>query len=183
MVFKGIIDYWRSAAQRDGLIVWLAHSQELCEQAFESFEEIWKQRGDSPINIFRLWGKDSIDKITPPGSGFVIASLQKIHSMKLTASNEVFALLATIKRKCQIIIIDEAHKAIAPTYKSGIEFISNIDQTKLIGLTATPGRGWDQSETRELVEFFGGNKITITDDNGEEVEDPIRFLQENQCFL
>ena len=35
---------------------------------------------------------------------------------------------------------------------------ANIDQTKLIGLTATPGRGSDQLQTRELVEFFDSNK-------------------------
>ncbi|MBT3511050.1 MAG: DEAD/DEAH box helicase [Nitrospina sp.] len=177
---EGIVDYWRSTADRDGLIIWLAHSQELCEQAFDSLKSIWLERGDSPIDMFRLWGKHSIDEIATSGNGFIVASLQKIHSMKLTSSNEVFAMISGIKTKCRMIVIDEAHKAIAPTYKTSIEFISNVDKTKLVGLTATPGRGFDQAETRDLVEFFDGNKISITDDSGKDVDDPIRFLQDNQ---
>jgi DNA repair protein RadD len=177
---EGIVDYWRSAADRDGLIIWLAHSQELCEQAFDSLKNIWLERGDSPIDMFRLWGKYSTDNITTSSSGFIVASLQKVHSMKSASSNDVFEMISKIKTKCRMIIIDEAHKAIAPTYKSSIEFIANIDKTKLVGLTATPGRGYDNSETRELVEFFDGNKISITDDSGNDVEDPIRFLQDNQ---
>jgi DNA repair protein RadD len=173
---EGVVDYWRSSAERDGFIVWLAHSQELCEQAFESFEKTWKERGDSPLDMFRLWGHHPID-ITESSNGLIVASLQKIHSMKSTSSNETFTMISNIKKKCRIVIIDEAHKAIAPTYRSGIEFISTMDQTKLIGLTATPGRGSDESQTDELVRFFESNKIDITDENQNVVADPIRFLQ------
>jgi len=174
---EGVVDYWRSVANREGFIVWLAHSEELCEQAYESFSKLWAERGDSPVDMYRLWGAHTVGHINELSHGFIIASLQKIHSMRTTQSNEVFKAIATIKSKCRMIIIDEAHKAIAPTYKAGIEFISNIDRTKVLGLTATPGRGFDEEETRELVEFFGGNKITIADESGVDVPDPIRFLQ------
>ena len=173
---EGVVDYWRSSAERDGLIVWLAHSQELCEQALESFEKIWKERGDSSIDMFRLWGNRSIN-ITPSSNGLIVASLQKIHSMKSTDSNEIFTMISNIRKKCRMVVIDEAHKAIAPTYRSGIEFIATMDKTKLIGLTATPGRGSDESQTDELVRFFESNKIDITDENEQVVADPIRFLQ------
>jgi len=176
---EGIVDYWRSVADRDGFVVWLAHSEELCEQAYESFTKLWAERGDSPVDMYRLWGPHSVGNITSMSHGFIVASLQKIHSMRTTQSNEVFKAIATIKSKCRMIIIDEAHKAIAPTYKAGIEYISNINKTKVLGLTATPGRGFDEAETQELVDFFGGNKITITDESGVDVPDPIRFLQSN----
>jgi len=176
---EGIVDYWRSVANRDGFVVWLAHSEELCEQAYESFAKLWAERGDSPADMYRLWGPHSVGNITATSHGFIVASLQKIHSMRTTQSNEVFKAIATIKSKCRMIIIDEAHKAIAPTYKAGIEYISNINKTKVLGLTATPGRGFDEAETRELIDFFGGNKITITDESGVDIPDPIRFLQSN----
>jgi len=176
---EGIVDYWRSVAKRDGFVVWLAHSEELCEQAYESFAEIWAERGDSPVDMYRMWGTHSIDNITPTSSGFIVASLQKIHSMRTTPSNKIFKTIAIIKSKCRMVVIDEAHKAIAPTYKAGIDFISNIDRTKVLGLTATPGRGFDHEETEELVKFFGGNKISITDESGVEIQNPISFLQSN----
>ena len=176
---EGIVDYWRSAAQRDGFVVWLAHSEELCEQAYESFAKLWAERGDSPVDMYRLWGAHSAGKFSSTSNGFIVASLQKIHSMRTTPSNEIFKIISSIKSKCRMIVIDEAHKAIAPTYKAGIEFITNINRTKILGLTATPGRGFDHEETKDLVDFFGGNKISITDELGVEIQNPISFLQSN----
>jgi len=176
---EGLIDYWRSSADRSGFIVWLAHSEELCEQAIETFSEIWTSRGDEPIEVFRLW--DAYD--TPDfnnKSGFVVASLQRLHAMRTSASNDVFRAIASLKVKCRLIVMDEAHKAVAPTYKSSIEFIANSEITKIIGLTATPGRGVEDEETQELVDFFDRNKISITNDVGEEISDPIAFLQKNE---
>lgn len=176
---EGIVDYWRSMANRNGFVVWLAHSEELCEQAYESFAMLWKVRGDSRIGMYRLWGEHNPSEIMVEEEGFIVASLQKLHSMRTTASNETFKAIANIKSMCRMIVIDEAHKAIAPTYKAGIEFISNINNTKILGLTATPGRGFDEEETKDLVNFFGGNKITITDKNQEDIANPISYLQEN----
>ena len=178
---EGIIDYWRSYANRDGFVLWLAHSEELCEQAVETISKLWAYRGDRPLDIFRVWGSHELPDFSS-GSGFVVAGLQKLHSLRTTSSNEIFRQITTLRNKCRLILVDEAHKAVAPTYKESIEFVADIETTKIVGLTATPGRGLDNPETAELAEFFGHNKLTVTGDDGRDVEDPIRYLQ-NLEFL
>ncbi|ATX81729.1 Superfamily II DNA or RNA helicase [Mariprofundus ferrinatatus] len=176
---EGLVDCLRAFSDRSGYVVWLAHSEELCEQAVETFKKIWSVRGDESIDVIRLWGKHPSPDFSN-GSGFVVASLQRIHAMRLSRKDQTFIQAGQLKSKCRMVVIDEAHKAIAPTYLASIEFISNLDSTKILGLTATPGRGFEEDETKELVEFFHGNKITITDQNGCDVEDPIGYLQEEQ---
>ncbi len=177
---EAIADYIRSFSDRGGFFVWLAHSEELCEQSLQTFMDTWKVRGDSPINIYRLWGKYSVPHFLA-GGGFIVASLQKVYSMKNSDSNKVFKNIAAVKNNCNLIVVDEAHKSMAPTYKAAIDYLSNMQKTKLIGLTATPGRGNLSVETDNLARYFNKNKITITED-GNDVENPLRYLQK-QGFL
>jgi len=66
----------------------------------------------------------------------------------------------------------------AQTFTESIEFISKLDFTYLIGLSATPG-GYYVDQTEKLSNYFLKNKITITDDKDKELEgdEPINFLQ------
>ena len=59
----------------------------------------------------------------------------------------------SIKNNLDLIIIDEAHKAIAPTYKKVIDNLSSIT-TKVVGLTATPGRSIDNEEVMKVCQIF-----------------------------
>lgn len=174
---EGLVDYWRSQGDSTGFMIWLTDSEELCTQAEETFSKMWKVRGDRPIHLTRLWGRHNV-KSLPEEGGLIIASLQKLHSLRTTASDEEFKLVSFIRERSRLIVVDEAHKSIAPTYKATIEFLCDLDKTKLIGLTATPGRT-NPEQIDELVEFYGNNKITLTDEDGEDIEDPIAFLQEN----
>jgi len=38
----------------DKAVVWLAHSDELCEQAAEEFEKAWRHVGDRPVDLHRF---------------------------------------------------------------------------------------------------------------------------------
>lgn len=175
---EGLVDYWRSQGNANGFMVWLTDSEELCTQAEETFAKMWALRGDRPINLVRLWGHHKIEDLSNEG-GLIIASLQKLHSLRTTSSNKPFKLVSNIRSRSRLIVVDEAHKSIAPTYKATIEFLCDLDKTKLIGLTATPGRT-DLSQIDELVEFYGDNKITLTDENQADIADPIAFLQEHE---
>ena len=178
---EALVDYWRTCSDRNGIILWLAHSEELCEQAVETFAKMWSVRGDSAIDIYRLWGNHETPDFTS-SSGFVVAGFQRIYSMLSSNNNDAFKAIHSLKSKCNSIIIDEAHKAVARTYKLCIEYLSN-ESTKVIGLTATPGRETDSVETiedtesKELVEFFNSYRISLSDENGDEIEDPIGYLQ------
>lgn len=73
------------------------------------------------------------------------------------------------------MIVDEAHQAIAPTYREVIETLSETGvQNALVGLTATPGRTWsDVAADERLSEFFDGRKVTL---ELEGWDDPVSFL-------
>jgi superfamily II DNA or RNA helicase len=174
---EGLVDYWRSQGDATGFMIWLTDSEELCTQAEETFAKMWKVRGDRPIKLIRLWGRHKIKNLDDTG-GLIIASLQKLHSLRTTPSDNDFKLISNIRSRSRLIVVDEAHKSIAPTYKATIEFLCDLEKTKLIGLTATPGRT-NPDQIDELVEFYDNNKITLTDDNQNDIEDPIAFLQEH----
>lgn len=38
------------------VLVWLAHSDELCEQAHDGFVEVWRHLGRHPVRVARCWG-------------------------------------------------------------------------------------------------------------------------------
>jgi len=181
---EAIIDYWKAYSDRSTNIVWLAHSEELCEQAVETFSKLWGIRGDQEINIYRFWSNHDVPDFLE-GNSFIVASFQKLYSMISSNENTNFQAINNLKRTCGFIIVDEAHKAIAPTYKVCISYLLNKNLTKLIGLTATPGRtredigeGLSSTETDELAEFFNRNKITITNESGEAIDNAIGFLQD-----
>ena len=172
---EGLVDYWRAFAKKKSYVVWFAHSEELCEQAVETIQETWADRGEENLKIYRLWGEHmpSLDE----DGGFIVTSFQKIYSMMKTPTDEVFEQIVKIKNKCFAIVVDEAHKSIAKTFQESINYITKLEKTVLIGLTATPGRGWNDEENKMLAKYYDNQLITITDDNDKEIEDPVRYLQ------
>ena len=178
-MLEAVCDHIRQNENSNTTIVWLAHSEELCEQAATSFEEIWSKLGSENAQIIRLWGGNSpkdFDSISKPT--FVVSSFQTAYSMTKTLSDKKFSIFAKVKSNCSLMIVDEAHQSTAPTYKTAIELFSK-QNTKIVGLTATPGRhhiGADGSATKELVNFYQGNKIGIVDDSGQALDDPISYL-------
>ncbi len=173
---EGLVDYWRSLSNKKSFVVWMAHSEELCEQAVETINSTWKVRGEENLNVYRLWGNHT-PEFSDEDNGFIITSFQKIYSMINTSNDEIYEDIIKIKSKCFAIVVDEAHKSIAETYQRAINYITNLDKTYLIGLSATPGRGWNNDENKKLAEFYDNRLITITDNNDRELDDPVRYLQ------
>lgn len=155
------------------LVVWLATSRELLEQAAETFEVAWSRLGNRTCDIHRCWGSNPL----PPAEvedGIVIAGLAKMHAWMQRDSVSFLRFAARI----QLVVMDEAHQAIAPTYKAVIETLCGAGlQAALVGLTATPGRTWnDVQADQALSEFFQGSKVVL------EVGDdpnPVKYLLEN----
>ena len=58
-----IADLTRQATEGFGAVIWLAHSDELCEQAIESFTTTWEAKGTHSVEIVRLWGGHSIERV------------------------------------------------------------------------------------------------------------------------
>jgi len=157
-----------------GLVIWLAYSEELCEQAATEFETAWKSLGNRNIDIYRFWKDYEIEpaKLT---EGFLVAGFSKIFS-RIRNSIEFIDILS---RKATFVIIDEAHQAIADTYSLILESLTVQNPTKgLLGLTATPGRTYnDICLDEELAKFFYRQKVML---NIEGYTNPVDYLVDNE---
>jgi DNA repair protein RadD len=140
------------------LAIWLAHSEELCEQAAQEFAEAWKSLGDRRVGLHRWWGDHRVEP-EQVRDGLLVAGLAKAYSAAQRSTEEIGVLAG----RAGLVIMDEAHQAVAPTYQRILELIaqSGVD-TPLLGLTATPGRTWsDIDEDERLSEFFFRRKVAL----------------------
>ena len=158
------------------LIVWLASSAELLEQASDAFQDAWSKLGNRKVTIIRFWG-DYTPRLADINDGILIAGFQKMYAFSSREPLEILRLASRIK----LVVVDEAHQAIAPTYSAVINKLAETgSHNALLGLTATPGRTWaDIAADKELSEFFDKNKVML------EVEgwnDPVSYLM-NEGYL
>lgn len=155
-VIEAIIQYINSnnIFENDNSILWLAHTEELCEQAIDTLKEIWKFRSKSSTQIVRFWSNYEPSIFDIMGT-FIFSTFQKMYSV-FNRKEQIFDV---ISNKSLIIIVDEAHKIVAPTYMKTVENL--IKQNKiLIGITATPGRGIDKyNENLKLANIFHNNLL------------------------
>ncbi len=152
-------------------ILWLANTQELCDQAFDTFTEIWtflRKIESRAINHIRL---NKIPEETELPT-FHISSLQGLSPESI----ELKLMKKGINREnLELVIVDEAHISIAPTYRKTIEYLIQ-GGAKLIGLTATPGRqlkNINSVENRELSDFYFNKLFELN--TGENL--PIDYLR------
>ena len=138
------------------VVIWLAHTEELCEQAAIEFETAWKNLGNRELKVVRFWG-DSSEKISELKDGFIVGGLAKVFNLlKINA-----AAISELAGHCSLVIMDEAHMAIAPTFKTNLRVLISFNSS-LLGLSATPGRTWnDPAADLELSEFFNRQKVTL----------------------
>lgn len=163
-----IADFLRVYEQ--GVVVWLAHSEELCAQAAEELQAAWKSIGNREIKVSRFWGKHSIDP-KDLVDGVVVASVGKMDALAM----KDLGALGRIAFQTNLVVIDEGHKATAPTYKSLLRaLLGPSEKAGLLGLTATPGRSWlDISADEELAEVFKHQRIPL---EIEGYDNPVDYL-------
>lgn len=139
-----------------GLVVWLASSEELCEQAAENLARAWRALGNRPVAVHRYWGDARLD-LASLGEGFLVAGLQKLWA----ANRQQRDLLTGIGERTAGVIFDEAHQAVAPTYRFVTDQLA-AHNPPLLGLTATPGRSLEPGdEDYALAEVFNERKVAI----------------------
>ena len=151
-----IADHLRS--HEPSLVIWLAYSDELCEQAIEEFEQAWAFLGNRPIDVVRFWGAAEADLRTTR-DGILVAGLGKIYNYALGN----LASVAALADRTSLVVIDEAHQSIAPTYELLLAIlVEKQPRTGLLGLSATPGRTWnDVYKDQELADFFHRQKVSL----------------------
>ena len=154
------------------VVVWLANTEELCEQAVEEFSKAWSFLGDRNLNIQRFWGSHSFN-ISNLNDTFVVAGLSKtVNSIR---NSDGIGFISRLANKCSMVIMDEAHQAVALTYKLVLDTLFYVGkENKLLGLTATPGRTWNDIDAdEELANFFGKRKVKLVVDG---YDSPIDYL-------
>ena len=152
------------------VVIWLAYSEELCEQAIEEFRKTWKYVGNRKLNIYRFYGKHRVDYKRIPKDGVVVGGLNKLYNADTSINSNLF--LSRLADNSSLVVMDEAHQAIANTYSYVLnQLTEKHNAQKLLGLTATPGRSWNKpGADKELARFFSSQKITLDKNN------PIKFL-------
>ena len=140
------------------LVIWLAYSEELCEQAVTEFQKAWDCLGDRPISTYRFWCSHDLD-LEQAEDGLVVAGLAKVYN----AAKKSIRFINQLGVRCSLVIVDEAHQAIAQTYKLVLDtLVVPYENTALLGLTATPGRTWADIDTdAQLAKFFARQKVTL----------------------
>lgn len=172
---------WMIPRFADGkYLIWIAQSEELCEQAIKCVEQMWSNREFiSSLRIYRYFGSRDIPEDDLIG-GVVVSSIQKLHN-RIKASDPV---LDKILENTGAMIIDEAHRAVSAMYDGLLKKAKKLcgpDLFPICGLTATPGRtGLNGTiEINKLVDRF--EAYLIKPDLGKEYHsDPLRYFRENK---
>ena len=155
---------------KSGLVVWLAHTEELCQQASDEFNKAWGIIGNRKINSYKLF-KDLRFDLEKINKGFLVLSLDYAYSLTKRSQSKFFKLA----RNTNFVVMDEAHMSVAKSYKQVLNILVNKD-TNLVGLTATPGRAQIlDDENKKLANFYYKQKATL---EVEGYKNPVHFLQD-----
>lgn len=143
-----------------GNVLWVADRDELCEQAVESWRQIWLGMGQSGkrLRVSRMWAGQPAP-VQTSDLHVVVATVQTLGA-KLRGQSGDYRFLSDFK----LVVFDEAHRSIAPTFTSVMEELGlkrgqGASEPFLIGLTATPYRGYDEEKTRWLARRYGRNRL------------------------
>lgn len=157
----------------DTNVVWFANTVELLDQAHSEFVKAWSNLGNREIKVVKYWGKSTIDLSQLKGC-FIVAGLDKAYNALLKDVGK----MTQFANNCSLVVMDEAHQAIAPTYELLLNAMLVINKASLIGLSATPGRTWnDPGEDKKLADFFFGQKAKIIIEG---YENPVDYLIEKK---
>lgn len=154
-----ICHHYNYNLNKKGLILWIAHTSELLQQAHETFGSVWRNIGNGSITTYKLWGNYDIQPSGEGFSGFMVCGIQKLQSIR-KSNRKLFNIIV---KDVKLLVYDEAHKALAKETRSVIEEImtrtNGLEDRALMGLSATPGRTTEQSFDNELLASMFGNKI------------------------
>ncbi len=147
-------------------VLWLASTTELVDQACHAFKREWTSKGDTDAVIYGWRGggeqfnpENAADKNT-----MLVASLQLLAVRKPE--------VAALKGDVSLIVFDEAHQSLAPSYKDILEEHLNTGKCKLLGLSATPSRAESVEASAELAEMYLKKIVKIHTDGS----NPIDYL-------
>jgi superfamily II DNA or RNA helicase len=177
---EAFIDWMQSRFAAGKYLVWIAQSEELCEQAIACIEQMWSSREFvGMLRIYRFFGGREISWDSLQG-GAVVASIQQLHS-RVKAGDEV---VEAILKDTGAMIVDEAHRAVSQMYDTLLNRateVCGVDLFPICGLTATPGRtGLNcAEETSKLVGRFEAYLVK-PDLEAKYLGNPLQYFREHK---
>jgi superfamily II DNA or RNA helicase len=159
-------------------VLWIAPSDELCEQAVQTWSEVWRAYGPmDELRIGRLWGTNEVPEAVG-SSQVVVATADKLRNR---VDRDDYKWLS----EATCVVIDEAHTATTPEYTRILQWLeisargrARTTRAPLLGLTATPFRGTSEEETRRLISRFGGRRLDRVFAGDDEYGATYRILQD-----
>lgn len=139
-------------------VIWLCHRSMLIEQAAEQFYKFAplikeNNRDMKQFKMVCVSGKHANVRALEESDNLIIASVQSL------CNNTIY--LPNILSEKVMIVVDEAHHTLAPSYRRIIKVIrEKRPDAKLLGLTATPVRTTEKA-TGQLMKIFD-NKIVFS---------------------
>jgi superfamily II DNA or RNA helicase len=137
-------------------VLWVAQTEELCEQAVETWSELWRAKGPRRrLTISRLRASYEATQ-AEQGEQVVVATVAKLG---YTYAKKNYAWLS----RASCIVVDEAHTSVGQAYTQLLDWQGmgrNVDRAPLIGLTATPYRG-NEEEAKRLVTRYGNRRLDL----------------------
>ena len=120
-------------------VLWIAHRDELLKQAAHTYRSCF------PTHTITYASHDGIHASST--GGLLVTSIQRLSRQTTldTLPPDTF----------NIIVIDEVHHALSPTYQ---RVLTHFNASYVLGLTATPQRG----DGRHMEEFFGAPVYRMT---------------------
>lgn len=147
----------------NGLVIWLADTFELFEQARNEFIRSWSRLGDRELPVFSICGEVKEEKdYSRIRRGFVVLMLQSAAAALRREEKTEKETLTKLAIQRPLVIFDEAHKVMAEKYFNVFSWLSMLEGAHALGLSATPGRTTGQSDANaNLVRAFSGEKVTL----------------------
>jgi superfamily II DNA or RNA helicase len=138
-----------SRTSSQNVVLWLAHTEELCEQAYSCFRQVWETAvGACPIYLVRFWGRYTADLVghrdtlqaAMQASSVFVSTPQRFANLIKEGSDEAQWAVACLRNGVRAVVVDEAHRAAAPSYQQILSLFEGVGDASVIGLTATPFR-------------------------------------------
>lgn len=165
----------------DGPVLWIAQSDELCEQAVQAWAEVWRAMGPpKTLTISRLWDANSAEPV-PDQPQVIVAGTQKL-SISVIGEERYDWLSQAV-----VVVVDEAHRgATTPTTTALLRWLGlearGSDRCPLVGLTATPFIGKNEAQTEILAKRYGQKRLDLDLFPEDDTEQLITLLQDRRIL-
>ncbi|KQR80072.1 helicase [Arthrobacter sp. Leaf337] len=138
------LDYKRlcEAAGRDLKLLFVAHRQEILKQAMRTYRDVMQDGA---------FGELYVGEHKPQRWKHIFASVQSLSSLGIEQLEADFF---------DVVVIDEFHHAMAPTYR---RLLDHLQPQQLLGLTATPERGDGVDVAKQFFDGRTASELRLWD--------------------